>query len=112
MPNSTNITFDVAGNVNVSIDIDGEHRTVPLFIYFSHDYLYIPPSKHQSLAKKMHCIYNLPVLMTRNMTEEADFVKDPSWLNLNLEKIRRSVLVEICFTGRTLEKNENSFGMS
>ena len=109
MPNSTNITFDVAGNVNVSIDIDGEHRTVPLFNYFSLNYLCIPPSKHQSLAQKMHYIYNLPVFMTRNMTEEADFVKDPSWRNLNLEKIRRSGLVEICFTDKTVKENEKFF---
>ena len=43
------------------------------------------------------------------MTEEADFVKDPLLRNLNLEKIRRSGLVEICFTDRTLEKNEKFF---
>ena len=43
------------------------------------------------------------------MTEDADFVKDPSWRNLNLEKIRRSGLVEIRFTDMTLEKNEKFF---
>ena len=111
-PPSGNIAFDNAGNANVHIDIDGEQRTVPLFNYFSTDYEVIPPPTTLPIAEQIRYIYELEVLRRHNMTEEeeeAAFVRDPLWLRLNLDKIQRSHLVEICFGYNTVKRHERFF---
>ena len=111
LPPSFHVASDDAGNVNIAIDIDGERITVPpINHYFSGDYQFSPPpSTDQSFAKKEHYIYFLPVSMEPHVMEEAEFVKDPLWLRLNLEKIRRSHLVEICFRDEIVEEHETFF---
>ena len=106
-------SMQVGVNVNEYIhneDIAADEReSVPWLNLYSHNYLLMPPSRGNGGARQEYYIYFLPISIEPNVAEEAEFVNHPLWRRLNIGRIRRSHLVEICFRYEIVDMHEMYF---